>query len=623
MGFDTAIETLERAERKAWRLPSRLPLDVWCETNIVLPKAVAFHHGPLSFRRTPYVREVLAAVSDPRTQEITLCWPTQSSKTTALIGIVLESLVVRRVAAMVVMPTEDLANSMAVERFKPIVEKSPRLWALHTGKKAELKSTLIVLNESQCHFAWAGSEPSVSSKSIGTLVCDEVDAYPPISARGSPIKKARERTRTFPDRIIIMSSTPSLEDGYIWKALTNKSTHEKYHVPCPHCGEFQVLQWGTRKGAGIHWNKGATVDDLREDPSLAWYECAHCEERILDRHKTEILDAGVWVPEGATVATAKRKRRHHHRGFWLWAAYSPFLTFAEIAAEFLESKDDPEDLQNFVNSWLALPWKPANRQIKLEVVEARRREDYKRGTVPSWARILVGAVDVQETGFYWAVRAWGLGERSVLVEHGFCQTHRELERGLFRGFPREGSKDHDEVSLVLIDSGTDTDAVYTWVKKHYPRVRATKGSDGYNVTTPIRLGKSRVRGVGLLVFKVSFWKDRLYNLMTRRGAEQWLLPGDVDHEYLEQLTSERRVYVKRGARRLPTWEPISEHAANHYWDVEVLLTIAADREGVRFLEETEGQEATAPAVQEDEDRGWVSRSERHRMRTGIKGKWIS
>ncbi|UTW68665.1 phage terminase large subunit family protein [Anaerobacillus sp. HL2] len=34
--------------------------------------------------------------------------------------------------------------------------------------------------------------------------------------------------------------------------------------------------------------------------------------------------------------------------------YSPFVRFGEIAKEFLASKDDPEALQNFVNSWLGL-----------------------------------------------------------------------------------------------------------------------------------------------------------------------------------------------------------------------------------------------------------------------------
>lgn len=42
--------------------------------------------------------------------------------------------------------------------------------------------------------------------------------------------------------------------------------------------------------------------------------------------------------------------------FWMNTLYSPFVRFSEVVKEFLKSKDDPEQLQNFVNSWLAEPW---------------------------------------------------------------------------------------------------------------------------------------------------------------------------------------------------------------------------------------------------------------------------
>ena len=58
--------------------------------------------------------------------------------------------------------------------------------------------------------------------------------------------------------------------------------------------------------------------------------------------------AGKWTPE--------IKTRTRHKGFWINSLYSPWLTWSDIAAEFLKSKDYIELLMNFVNSWLAEVW---------------------------------------------------------------------------------------------------------------------------------------------------------------------------------------------------------------------------------------------------------------------------
>lgn len=83
----------------------------------------------------------------------------------------------------------------------------------------------------------------------------------------------------------------------------------------------------------------------------AVYVCPECGCEILDSDKPAMLKAGEWRAVKKRGIGAPKSV-----GFWINSLYSVFVTWADAAEEFLKSKDDPEMLQNFVNSWLAEPW---------------------------------------------------------------------------------------------------------------------------------------------------------------------------------------------------------------------------------------------------------------------------
>ena len=104
-------------------------------------------------------------------------------------------------------------------------------------------------------------------------------------------------------------------------------------------------------------------------------------------------------------------------GFRISSLYSVFVTWADVAEEFLKSKDDPEMLQNFANSWLAEPWEDTKLKTTEDLVKERQTE-YEESEVPDWAVELTGGIDVQETSVYWVIRAWGEHWTSQLVARG-------------------------------------------------------------------------------------------------------------------------------------------------------------------------------------------------------------
>ena len=54
----------------------------------------------------------------------------------------------------------------------------------------------------------------------------------------------------------------------------------------------------------------------------------------------------------------KQKKRHVSSvAFHINTIYSPWVRFGEVAYEFLKAKDDPALLMNFINSWLAEPFR--------------------------------------------------------------------------------------------------------------------------------------------------------------------------------------------------------------------------------------------------------------------------
>jgi phage terminase large subunit GpA-like protein len=84
----------------------------------------------------------------------------------------------------------------------------------------------------------ANSEGALRSKPIRFLALDEVDMYP-----GWTISKAIERTETFSNRKIFLTSSPKkLVSSLIWAEYL-MSDQRKFFIPCPDCGHYQVIKW--------------------------------------------------------------------------------------------------------------------------------------------------------------------------------------------------------------------------------------------------------------------------------------------------------------------------------------------------------------------------------------------
>ena len=112
-------------------------------------------------------------------------------------------------------------------------------------------------------------------------------------------------------------------------------------MPCPDCGEHQVLKW-----ANVKWDEGKT--------ETAHYVCEHCGSCIDEQHKPAMLPAGEWRADAVFRGIA---------GFHLNELYSPWRRWSEMAADFLAAKHaGSEMLKAFVNTPLGESWEGARRR---------------------------------------------------------------------------------------------------------------------------------------------------------------------------------------------------------------------------------------------------------------------
>ena len=375
-------------------------------------------------------------------------------------------------------------------------------------------------------------------------------------------------------------------------------------MPCPHCGEYIEFAFSNIR---FPKDEGMSYADRAE---LAAYVCQKCGGIITDNDKHNMLRLGEW-------RTVRHNTKYARKvAFWLNTLYSPFVRWAQIAKEFLTSKDDPEEFQNFVNSWLAEPWEDTKLKTSSDLVLERQTE-LPALTVPSWTKMLTAGVDVQESSLYWSIRAWGDYLTSQNIAHGQALSFGEIDRVMnLEYYTEEGVP--FIVRLCLVDSGDQTDEVYDFCVLHSDWALPVKGSSHaqlshYKLSKINREGSS-ANGMTLVLVDGGKYKDMIAGRMQKpNGKGSWMVYEGCDEEYAQQVTAEHKVNVKKNGVVRQEWTPKHSHADNHYLDTEVYALAAADILGVRTLhlqnEDVPDRQNIPEKVPESKEEQWIKANE--------------
>lgn len=581
------------------RPPEQLTVSEWAEKYRMLDSKSSAMPGPWSNDITPYLTGVMDEFNNYETEKIIFVKPTQIGGTEALQNMIGYIVMQDPSPTMIVYPTDTLAKSVSENRLQPMLKATPEI-----AKKFDENSSLLELQFDSMYISLTGSNsPSgLASKPIRFLMMDEVDKYPGASSKeADPIKLATERTKTFHNKKIYITSTPTLKTGHIWKEKEAADIEKHFFVPCPHCGEYIEFKF---QNIRFPDDEGMSYADRAE---FATYVCQECGCLITDNDKHNMLKLGEW-----------RTVRHNTKyirnvAFWINTLYSPFVRWSDIAKEFLVSKDDPEDLQNFVNSWLAEAWEDTKLKTSAELVLERQTE-LPAYVVPQWTKLLTAGVDVQENSLYWSIRAWGEFLTSQNIAHGQSLSFEEIDRIMNMQYMTEEG-DPMVVNLCLIDSGDQTDIVYDFCALHSDYALPVKGSSHAQLShyklSMVNKTDSRAYGMQLVLVDGGRYKDMIAGRMQRpNGKGSWMVYSGCDMEYATQVTAEHKVNVKTPGGTKQVWQKKSSHADNHYLDAEVYTLAAADVMGVRTLHLVEEQQVK-PAREEPEtpEEQWIKANE--------------
>lgn len=575
--------------RIAWSPPEELTVSQWSEKYRVLVSETSSEPGPWRNARTPYLAKIMDAFSDHYVEKIVFSKGSQVGGTEALYCMLGYAIHQDPAPALFVMPTLDLAKYASRRRIQPMIEASPVLRERKPANEDDLTILEMLFPGMVLTLAGANSPASLSSRPCRYVFLDEVNKFPKFSGKeADPISLATERQKTFWNRKTVIISTPTTEDGQITKELSMCDVVFDFHVPCPHCGKTQILQF-----CQIKWPK--ELD--RKDPAYAakvrdsaWYECESCSGQITDLHRPEMIQAGEWVPRKQTTRSPRSV------GFSLPSFYSPWLTWGDIAEAFVKSEPYPEKLMNVINSWFAEPWvQKITTSTETDILAARC--DLQHQVIPSEAIALTCGVDCQKYGFWFAVRAWARDYTSWLVHYGMLSTWEDIEHLFFEAeYPVSGSDHKMRIWRGGIDTGgtssgdaqSMTEEAYWWIRRNGvgrgARVWGTKGSSN-SLAGRISPGKPLDRtpsgkaipgGLQIILLDTEKLKESLHYRLKQASEHMPMgayLHRETGQDYANHILAEEK---RRDRRGVESWVQVRRE--NHLLDCEVIALALADPE---------------------------------------------
>ena len=576
--------------RGLYRPAPRQTVVQWAEANLKLTSRQTEHPGPYSTSVRPYVREPLECWKDSGVVEMTLCWGSQTSKTTTLMAGLAWLIDTEPSPALWLMPTENLARSFSKSRWMPMLEDCPAIVAHFPSDKDKLTHLEQHFDRSTLTFVGSNSAANLASRPVRVLVADEVDKFAQASeTEADALDLAEQRLKAFSSSKLFLTSTPTTTEGRIWQRFL-RGDQRRYYLPCPHCKVPIRLEWRQ-----VKWDETAKMEDGKWDfgrvRASARYECQLCKGAMTDAQKVAGLRHGQWIAENKGALPGVRS-------YHLSSLYSPDrkCTWGHLAVQFIESQESLIGLQGFINGNLAEPWEnqAAPRQREELIVAGTE------GLAEKAIKFLTVDCQASSPHFWFVIRAWNEDGSSRAIDAGPLDTWHDVRE-------KQGQHGVQDVHVV-IDSGYDAPSVYSeclrwgrffprtgrvplWVgwmpAKGMPRKGWRNPKTG--VEDPFFLrgidprvgdnaGRQGKLELKLLEFGTDVTKDILERLRKGKTATRWEVADNVaSPEYWRHLDCEQKVARMSSAtgRTTWTWLPRSSKWPNHLADCEVMQVAAA------------------------------------------------
>ena len=430
---------------------------------------------------------------------------------------------------LMIQPTLDMAETWSKDRLAPMIRDSEALAEMFKDPKSrDSNNTLLHKKFPGGHITMAGanSPSSLASRPIRIVLLDEEDRYPASAgAEGDPGSLAQKRTTTFWNRLLITASTPTIEGESKIASRYEQSDQRKFYVPCPECGEFQVLHWGQIKFE-------------KRKPKTTHYECEHCKAVLQESDKIWMLARGQWRAGAAFNGIA---------GFHISELYSPWVRWSEMVANFFKAKRLPETLKVWVNTSLGETWKEASEGVDHSGL-LKRKENWGR-IAPEGVMVITAGVDVQADRLEAEVIGWGLGQESWSLQYHILhgdpaqsKVWEDLDTVLGQTIQSNDGRTLNIGAACVDTGGHHTQKVYEYCKnREHNRVFAVKGASQIGKPLVNKFSRSNKLRVKLFTIGTDTAKQMIYSRLRihQPGDGYCHFPSDYPEDYFRQLTAER------------------------------------------------------------------------------------
>lgn len=567
----------------------------WVEANRTLDRRSSAETGQKRVSRTPYLKPLYDWFVLDTVKEIIIQKPAQIGITDWVVDCILWIAVNDPSPTALFLADQETARKIMRFRLDPafralgLVKKKVARNAQQDISKFEIQLS----NGFYLAVAWGSSISQTASMSFKRVFCDEVNkpGYSVTGNEGDTLDRIRERMETFGDSKFVLLSTPTTDKGKITAEFESADAIQDYCVPCAACGVFSAMDF-----KNVFWEGGraATREQIE---ATARYKCPSCDTEMNDEARQFAVAKG--------VAVARDGKQGEKIGYQLHRLNSLFKggNLARMIYNFTRAQDDPQKLQNIINSTFGEPWVPrlsVSGDVAAQLV-ASCRAALPLLTLPKDFVCLAAGVDMQASGFWYIIRAFCADGSSFLVDYGFVIDWLDLEEVIFNR-----TIDGRHVWRMLIDTGgsksadayiSRTEEAYLWIRKNAgrgvqlfackgsSRTMATKLSIGQPIDkTPS--GKPLKGGIRIVQVNTQAIKDAIWWKIERTN-ESPELPGnfwihaDTDDVYINQITAEEKRRDKAGNAE---WVQVKKD--NHLLDCEVYAYAAADPEllgGIRGM----------------------------------------
>lgn len=589
---------LAEKRRLSLKPPPRMNVVEWADRYRMLSREASSTGGRWETSRVPIARGPMLGLTEPGVHELTVMGPTQMLKTELILNFIGFKMHAAPGPGLVVYPDEDAAEMFSNSRLDPMLRDTPVLREL-VGTRKKTASNRVGHKEfpgGEIDIVSGRDPMEIASRPREWILFDEIDLLTKnIIGSGDPRRIAVKRMETFPATWkAIYVCSPTVAGSSTIGRLYAASDQRQPYLPCPHCGFEQLVKW-----RDIWWQKDVDEDGnvVKHHPATAAVRCQnpdcaklwsepqrrdapryakwrqtrkfHCCGHEQDPQVTRLWE---WDPVneiGYAVCDTCGARAvpNRHAGYHPWRVHSPWRPLHEVVTEFLEVKDNPVELQTFVNTVLAEEWEDARKFETTAEALAARREVYA-ADVPSGVGILTCGIDTHENRLEVEVVGWGMDEESWGIDRrvfagdpALPDVWLALDEYLQRQWVREDGR-RLVIQATCIDYGGHRGAHVAnfCVPRSGRRVWAVRGkSENSDKRTPIWPRKPTVKTQGrfpLYEIGTNAAKDVVFARIDLQSPGPGFMhfPSHYDFEALEQLTVEKLVRRQSGRVAYEVWE---------------------------------------------------------------------